>query len=194
MLLIKKTLIIGLIIMLNPIIVMSHNPLSAAYYLEVNENLNILNIYLSQGGINKAIITKFGEEKVNAMSSDEFKQVIVDYIKENFELSVNGEEITLLSGGIKLGSHQTDLKFITSSFPNEINEMAIYIPAFKENDQHQSIFTYNLHGEADKAILSRNNNYSKEILFGEQSEKDLWSWVVLGIVMIGGGMAFFFQY
>lgn len=175
-----RNLILGLILVISPLFLTAHNPLSSTYYLEVNEDVNILNIYLSQAGLNKAIIKKYSKEKVDEMSIEGYKQVLVDYLKDNFQLVVNGERIELLEGGIKLGNHQTDLKFVVSSFPLEIQKVFIEIPAFQENDHHQTIFSYNLYGEVDKVILREENDYKAEILFGEQPK----SWVIIGALMI----------
>jgi hypothetical protein len=163
-------LLLGCFFLICPIFLFAHNPLSSKYYLEHNEKGSFLSVYLSQTGANQALIKKYGQETIQQKSTLEYKELLVDYIKANFNLSINNEKIALLDGGIKLGNHQTDLKFILSSFPKKIESIKINILAFQENEKHQTIFSYNLYGLVDKAILSDKNDYSAHISLNKQEE------------------------
>ncbi len=176
-------------------IVEAHNPLSALYYLEVKEHMSVLTINLSQDGLHKALKKQYPQKDLEAMFDKEYKKLAVNYIKENFELSINGRDIKLLEGGIKLGSHQTDLKFVISTLPNEFDTMDVSIKAFSENGQHQTIFSLFLNGTTSKVILNQNNAYEMSVdlendAMVERRSKGfnksyLWSLLLIPIVLLG---------
>ena len=143
----------------------AHNPLSAMYYLEVEDDFGILNLSLTQSGLHNAIFKNFSDKEISEMSDLEYKKHIVDYIKANFYLAINNNEIKLLDGGVKLGNHQTDLKFITSKLPAEFNDLDVNIEAFKENEHHQTVFSLALKGKTSKVILNESNNYMTSMNF-----------------------------
>ena len=138
----------------------AHNPLSASFFLEGKENFGLLNISISQTGLHEVVKKKFSEKEIEALSAEAYKKFVVQYIKENFSLIIDDTHITLLDGGIKLGNHQTDIKFITSQLPLEFETINVKIDAFRENDDHQTIFSVSLNGYKDKVILGENNEYN----------------------------------
>ena len=144
---------------------LAHNPLSAMYYLEVKDGLGILNISLSQAGFYEALTKHYPELELDQLSDVDYKQLAVGYVKNNFFLRVNGNQIILLHGGLKLGNHQTDLKFVTSELPEVFNTLDVTINAFRENDHHQTIFSWSLDGFTDKVILTENNDYRASVVF-----------------------------
>ena len=138
----------------------AHNPLSASFFLEGKENFGLLNISISQTGLHEVVKKKFSEKEIEALSAEAYKKFVVQYIKENFSLIIDDTHITLFDGGIKLGNHQTDIKFITSQLPLEFETINVKIDAFRENDDHQTIFSVSLNGYKDKVILGENNEYN----------------------------------
>jgi hypothetical protein len=179
-------LLIGCFFLICPIFLFAHNPLSAKYYLEHNEKGTFLSVYLSQTGVDKALNKKYGQETIRQKTALEYKELLVQYIKSNFNLNIDNQKIELLDGGIKLGNHQTDLKFILSPFAKDIETININISAFQENEKHQTIFSYNLYGLVDKAILSHKNDYTATIILNEE-KKDSKTLLVsssIGIVVL----------
>ncbi|MFK7799244.1 MAG: DUF6702 family protein [Aureispira sp.] len=173
------------LLILAPVFLFAHNPLSAKYYLEHGQKGTFINIYLSQDGVNQAMIQQYGEEMLQQQSPLAFKQLIVDYIKDNFELAVNGQVVALREGGIKLGNHQTDLKFLLEPFDSNVQELSIHIPAFQENAQHQTIFSYNINHHIDKVILSKENNYQAVVIIGPPNALHTTWWMIgAGIVTL----------
>lgn len=163
----KKKTIILLILLAVFTSVRAHNPLSAMYYLEVKEDINILNISLSQNGLNEALKKHFSNLNLETLSAADYKQKAIGYIKDNFSLIVNGVTIKLLEGGIKLGNHETDLKFIIDLFPKHINTLDVHIDAFKENNQHQSVFSILIDNKTSRVILNKENNYKVALEFSD---------------------------
>lgn len=180
-----KNLIIGLIVMVSPFLSFGHNPLSARYHFEAGENTSLLTINLSQDGVNHLLSKIVSPEKLKTITSVELKELIVDYIKSNFNLSIDKEQIELKKGGIKLGSHQTDLKFVLPPFSKEAQKIDIHIPAFKENGNHQTIFSYTIKGKSDHLILRSSNDFQSTILLSAASNTNSWLWFILiGLVSL----------
>lgn len=173
-----KTLIIGLVCIISPLYTFGHNPLSARYHLEAGDHVSLLTINLSQDGINHALIKKHGKEMLETIGQNEFKTLIVAYVKSNFNLIIDGEEIILQKGGIKLGRHQTDLKFVLPPISKKAEQLDINISAFKENENHQTIFSHNIKEEASHVILRSQNDYRSTFNFSEPVESNNWLFIV----------------
>jgi hypothetical protein len=169
-------LIIGLVLTISPLFLLGHNPLSAKYQVVAGEGATLLSISLSQTGLDLALSKAYSQEMLDTLEQKEYKELVIDYVKNNFDFSVNNESVILKKGGIKLGSHQTDLKFVLPPFPKEIEEFSIDIPAFKDNKYHQTIFSYNLFGMADKVILSNKNDYKSTVVLKEIPNYNNWIW------------------
>tara|TARA_R110002167_G_scaffold351374_1_gene563910 strand:+ start:777 stop:983 length:207 start_codon:yes stop_codon:yes gene_type:complete len=58
----------------------AHNPLSAMYYLEVKGDFGILNISLSQAGLDQALIASFPNKDIPKISNEEYKKLAVAYV------------------------------------------------------------------------------------------------------------------
>lgn len=181
-----KIMISGLILVISPSYALGHNPLSARYHLEAGEQASLLTVNLSQDGVNQALLQTHDQQELEGMDQKQFEELIVDYVKRNFSLSVNDQEITLQKGGIKLGSHQTDLKFVLPAFTEQIEHIDVDIPAFNENENHQTIFSYNIAGRAEHVILSLNNNYKSSINFQiAAASANSYLWLIsLGVISL----------
>lgn len=174
----------------------AHNPLSATYYVEVKDGVQVLNIYLAQTGVDYALLKQYSKSEIESMSLADYKQSIVDYIKSNFELQADGRKVQLGQGGIKLGSHQTDLKFILSGIDSTTQQLEIRIPAFRENDHHQSVFSFLIYGEKGKVILHEDNDYQAHISIhdGMPFLKSTTYQAYLGPGMLALGLCFGFVF
>ena len=190
----KKIVILLLILIVSIQTMHAHNPLSAMYYLEVKEQFGILNINLSQNGLHEVLKKNYPNTNLNELFDIEYKELTINYLKENFQLHINGNEISLLEGGIKVGSHQTDVKFIITELPKSFVKLNITIKAFVENDHHQSVFSLLLKGNTSKVILNQKNNYSASAVFKDHvmivnsksfNKNYLWCLVLIPIFLFG---------
>jgi hypothetical protein len=187
-----QKILLGLLLLISPLFLLAHNPLSAMYRLEPKNDGGVLHVFLTQAAVNKALVAIHGTDFMNTVSEKEFKELIVSYIKENFKLAINNVDIQLKKGGIRYGSHETDLTFITSEIPTVINNVALEITSFKNNEYHQTIFYLRKNdGTNEKIILNSKNNFKTKIDF---EKKEDYSYFVLssiiavaaiGLVMIG---------
>jgi hypothetical protein len=180
-----KVFIGGLMLVISPSISWGHNPLSARYHLEAGAPASLLTINLSQSGINQALLKTHDPQELAGLDQQQLEELIVDYVKRNFSLSVNKQEVALQAGGIKLGSHQTDLKFVLASFPEQVERIDVNIPAFSENDNHQTIFSYSIAGKDEHVILSLDNDYQSSIIFQTPASSNSWLWIIsLGLISL----------
>lgn len=189
---IKYTVLLVLLVSIQTI--HAHNPLSALFYLEANDHMSILTISLSQAGLNEALKKQNSEVILEELSSTTYKELAVKYVKENFDVRINGTNIQLLEGGIKLGNHETGMKFITSELPKTFETVNVNIKAFSENDHHQSVFSLLLNGKTSKIILNQSNNYEAEIIVIDDvmiiednsfNKSYLWCLIIVPIFIIG---------
>ncbi|WP_424000169.1 hypothetical protein [Maribacter sp. IgM3_T14_3] len=127
-------------------ITIAHNPLSVMNNMDVKTDFAILNVSLSQAGLHHAMVAFYSKQDLEKISKEDYKKLAVDYIKKHFELNINTTAIAILDGGIKLGSHQTDFKFISSKLPEAFDKMDLKIDAFAQNGHHQTIFALLLNG------------------------------------------------
>lgn len=190
----KKIIVLLLMLMVSVQTLYAHNPLSAMYYLEVKNNISILNINLSQNGLNAALKKHYPKLKLEGLSELDYKQLTAKYLKENFYLEINGQSIHLLEGGIKLGNHQTDAKFITTKLPATFKNLNVHIKSFIENENHQTVFSLLLNGNTSKVILNKKNEYSASVTFKDDAmivnskafnKNYLWCLAIIPIFMIG---------
>lgn len=153
-----------LILIMSSFISFGHNPLSAKYHLAIKKEGSILTINLSQDGVNAVLLKHNSKTHLEGLNDKEFKQLIINYIKSNFNIYIDREKVVLKEGGIRYGHHQTDVKFVLPSFSKKTQKIFVDIPAFSENNNHQTLFVYDFYGKREKAILSSKNEFKANIL------------------------------
>ena len=70
-------------------IVLGHNPLSSRYHLKADASVSMLTIHLSQDGVNQLFVNTYGKEYFENLDTTEFKELIVTYVKDNFNLTID---------------------------------------------------------------------------------------------------------
>lgn len=148
--------------------VMAHNPLTAKFELDATlQEGAILNICVSQTGLHQALIKYFTNTDFIAVSRTEYKKLVVQYLKEHISIMAEDTLLNIGEGGIKLGSHQTDLKFLIENYPSEVSSLTVNIDAFKENENHHSVFWWKGKEGSAKVILSDKNKYTSSLSFDD---------------------------
>ena len=72
-------------------------------------------------------------------SSQEIKEAMVHYRKDHIAIEANaGQPVTLDQGGIKYGSHSSEVIFILKGFPWDWTSLSLDIPAFHENEKQSN--------------------------------------------------------
>lgn len=184
-----RAVLIGLLIVGGFSTVAAHNPLSARYHFEAGSLASELTINLSQDGINNTLLQHHERQLLEELPRKAFEELIVAYVKDNINLSINGLSIVLGQGGIKLGDHQTDLRFVLPAFTEPIDEIDIDISAFRENDHHQTIFSYAVDGETGHVILQEDNGYDTSIvLHASADNSSFYLLAVFGCLALLSGL------
>lgn len=169
---------------------MAHNPLTAKFELNTNSEAGaaILNIYTSQTGVHEAMIKYYTATDFASIEATEYKKLLVQYLKKHISIHADNTLLEVGEGGIKLGNHQTDLKFLIENYPSEVQELKVEINAFQENENHHSAFWWKTKNGKSKLILSDKNNFQG--LLNNTSQNHAYSWnsnlqtIVLNSVLV----------
>lgn len=149
-------------------ILTAHNPQQSSFKLIISEPVSFLTISLSQYGVEQALIKKHPDLDISTIEIKKLKELLVKHLKENIKLFANNEQLVQIGKGvIKLGSHQTDLKFQLTNFPEELKYLEVNAPCFQENEKQNNFFTVVYKGLNTRAKLSRENNFTSQFIFNE---------------------------
>lgn len=147
--------------------VLAHNPHSSSLRLTVVERGGVLELSLSQYGVEQALIKKYPDMDLKSMEQNEFKENLIQYIKETISFSANGKALKIGSGIIKLGSHQTDVKFKILNIPKEIKYLDADVHCFKENEKQANFLTLSYNGLVCRAKLTKESNFVSHFVVNE---------------------------
>ena len=161
----KSKIIITSFFLLFQIFLFAHNPQQSSLKLIIFENNGFLNISLSQYGIEQALIKKYPNLDLSSVEPNDFKELLIKYLKEHIILSVDGHQLKIGKGVIKLGNHQTDLKFEINNFPENPKSMNADVSCFQENERQNNFFTILYKGLTTRAKLEKNNNFKCKFTF-----------------------------
>lgn len=142
----------------------AHNPLTAKVELNTRVvDMPMLHIYLSQTGLHQALVKYYDTTNFNAISRNEYKKLAVQYLKDHIQLVADDTPLAIGEGGIKLGSHQTDLRFLIKNFPQKVQQLQTTIDIGKENGNHHTVFWWLKKDASSKVVLSQQNNFQSTI-------------------------------
>lgn len=134
-----------------------------------------------------------------SLTEEEFKKELIAYIKKHINLRIDGKDYLLGIGGIKLGNHQSNVRFFIPEWPNEYESLELQISLFKENkDQHTKIKIVEGSYEVQK-ILHHSNNYKVSLIKSEsaliESDESYQNTYMLGgvfiLLTVVGGFIFY---
>ena len=138
----------------------AHNPdLSTTMLVEKENNTWVLQISASLTAFQKEIRTRFAETPYK--TPEEFQQMVLEHIKNNFEISFNnGQLVTLEHGLVKLG-HETRVVFEVIGVPAEIQSVRVNNATFEDITQSQSaLFIFKEGFSKDQFVLNKANNHT----------------------------------
>lgn len=145
---------------INIAIANAHNPQTAAINLHPVEGIWVLQMNFSQEGAHYALSKHYTNIDLQQRSVQDYKQLFVDYIKAHCRIEIDGKVIPLASGGIKLGSHQTDLKFLLPNFPVEFEQAKIQLTIFEENDHQNTVLRIQDQDKYIRKVLNHENAFT----------------------------------
>lgn len=139
--------------------VIAHNAKIATFTLRDTGSGWFIEMNFAQAGVDAAMIHEYGEKKLNQIDRDLYKELFLNYIREHFSLMVDAEKIAFTDGGIKLGSHQTDVKFILPSIDHP-QLIEVDLPMFHQAYNQTNIFRiYRGGAQLTKFFLSEDNDF-----------------------------------
>ena len=115
----------------------AHQPdVSTTMLVEKENNTWVLQISASLTAFQQEIRTHFSETPYE--TPEEFQQMVLEHIKNNLQLSFNGDNVVTLSHGIVILGHETKVVFEVFGIPATISSAEITNTAFKDIHRSQS--------------------------------------------------------
>jgi len=171
---------------------------STTMLVEKQNNSWVLQISASLTAFQQEIRTHFADTPYQ--TPEEFRQMVLEHIKNNLHISFNGVGNISLSNGVALLGHETKVVFEVFGIPSEINSVLVKNSAFKDIHKNQSALLLFKEGfSKDQFILNEANNHTlalevsgNEFVEAGRNEASLFSsstaFVLLGmsaIVLLG---------
>lgn len=157
---VMRKLFVLIVFLLSSQMGICHNSKISTYTLVNTGKGWYVEMAFAQSTIDAVMQEQFGYE-LEGMSRDEYKANVIDYIKRHFELVANGEIISLGEGGILLGNHQTDMKFVLPGMPINLVSLDAQLSAFENSHNHTNILrVYENEKRLGRFFLSSDNDFS----------------------------------
>ncbi|MEP5614086.1 MAG: hypothetical protein ABJP45_17675 [Cyclobacteriaceae bacterium] len=120
----------------------------------------IIEMAFAQATIDAEMLRFHTKEELEEFPRKEYQDKVVEYVRDHFSLIVDGRNVALQDGGIMLGSHQTNLKFVLPEIPDQPRHMEAFLPMFGTSYNHTNIFRiYRGEGTMTKFFLSSDNEF-----------------------------------
>ena len=135
----------------------AHNPNTASIVISPINGVWVAQLTISQEGASYVLTSYYADKDLNSIEVAEYKELYIDYLRKKISLIVDNKNIKLSSAGIKLGNHQTDIKFLLPDFPKNYKIVQLNLPIFTENKQQHTVVKI---VEKEKSIRKVLNNSS----------------------------------
>ena len=102
------------------------------------------------------------EGKLSDYSDKEIKESMIRYFKKNIDIKIdNWIDVVLDKGGIKYGSHSSEVIFLLKGFKEGWTSLNVEIKAFKENKKQSNLIRVIDSTGTYKAFLNSKNYFKK---------------------------------
>ncbi|WP_179352527.1 hypothetical protein [Winogradskyella vidalii] len=173
--------------------VKAHQPeISTTMLVENSNKVWVLQINASLTAFQQEIKLHYAETPYS--SPEEFRQMVIDHIKNNLDLEFNGNyKVALSHGLVKLG-HETKVVFELEGVPKEISSVVVKNKTFQDIYNNKSAVVILKEGfDKDNFVLTKDNNHilklksigNKFIRVDEQTLSSSSLNVILILVVIG---------
>ncbi|MFZ1808429.1 MAG: DUF6702 family protein [Cyclobacteriaceae bacterium] len=151
---------------LSAIYASAHQPdISSLTLVEQQPSQWVLQMNASMTAFQYEVRNAYGEDSY--ASPEEFNQLLLQYLRAQMVIQVNGEEVTLGNGWVQLG-HATTVAFELSEVPEVIETVFVNNEAFKNIRDSQVIFGIIIDGfEKSHFVLSNANDYQLHVSLTE---------------------------
>lgn len=138
----------------------AHNPNTTSVVFSPINGIWTVHLLISQEGANYALNQYYSQIDLPNQPVDRYKELYMDYIKSHIQLKLDDKKMPLGSGGIKLGNHQTDIRFLLSSFPNKYETVELNLSVFKENENQNTVVRF-IDGDKEfRKVLNLKNGFT----------------------------------
>ena len=138
----------------------AHNPNTTAVTFRPENGIWTAHFVISQQGANYALATYYATRDLGEVSIEEYKKLYLDYVKAHCQLIVDGTPVHFGSAGIRLGSHQTDIRLLIEDFPATFHQVELTLNAFEENENQHTVARFQNQAKDFRKVLSRKNGFS----------------------------------
>ncbi len=142
----------------------AHNPNSTFVVFSPNNGIWTAHFMIAQEGANISLAEFYKGQNLSELPLDQYKKKYIDYIKSKFRLEIDGKNIPLSSGGIKLGNHQTDIRFLLNEFPQNYEKVYLKMPLFEENEYQNTIVRFLEGSKKFRKVLKPGNNFEMDFV------------------------------
>ncbi|WP_258105130.1 hypothetical protein [Marinoscillum sp. MHG1-6] len=157
----KRKIFIVILGMCVVVVGYAHSPNLATFQLKQYNQVWVLEGSFAQFGLNEAMKSHYPELNLSELTSREFKKKAMAYLREGIEVSYPyGKLLRLGEGGIKIGSHQTDVRFVVDDPLADLGALKIVIRCMSENTHQQNVFLYPKSTGIKHRVLSNSNGFT----------------------------------
>ena len=167
----------------------AHNPQLATFYLRPLEALWVIEGSFAQYGLHEAMKKHYTYIDLDNVEPAEYKKLTVAYVKSHISIETkSGRTITLGEGGLRLGNHQTDIRFILTNLPEASENLNVRITCLSENEHHTNILRAPV-ADGGQFILNADNRFTAELDFGVEPVEQIASdnslaWILGGLTLV----------
>jgi hypothetical protein len=165
----------------------AHQPdTSTTMLVETENNTWVLQIKASLTAFQHEVKTHFADTPYT--TPEEFKEMVLKHIKNNFQIVCNGSETIKISNGIVKLGHETTVVFEISGIPSDMNSVKVTNSAFSDIHRNQSALVILKEGfNKEHFVLNNSNNHTLELnIKGNKFiETKLQTASILNIKMLG---------
>ncbi|QMW05179.1 hypothetical protein [Spirosoma foliorum] len=154
----KKLLFISLF-MYMPISLLAHNPQISTLVLVQNEHKqwNLI-IGSSLTAFQYALQNKGLLNPSDTIQAARFQKLILDYLRENIQLSSNGDQRITLKNGMMILNHQTDVRYDLPEMPQQLQTLIIRQQSFASLKNHYCLLKISPYGGTSSSFILQPDN------------------------------------
>lgn len=139
----------------------AHSPNLATFQLKQYNDVWMLEGSFAFVGLDEALKKSDQHRDYSQLDLADYKSEVMGYIRSHINLSnADGSSVTLGDGGIKLGDHQTDVRFVIEDDHFDPMQLTIKISCMSENANQQNVFLFPKNLNRAHQVLSAQNNFT----------------------------------
>ena len=111
---------------------------------------------ISTEGAEYAMAQFYKDIDLKLLPPEEYKRLLINYIKHHTQLYVDGTGVDFGSGSIKLDDHKIEVRLLLPTFPKSFTKLQLVMTVFEENERQNTIVRFR---NAEKSALQELNHH-----------------------------------